>query len=110
MSVTREEWILELKRTDSPKAVGAKSAGACSYSPVIRFKQKRRTRSAAGADSVDSIGPHGVAPAQSVGVTEVEPSAGNPAGLDEGAELEVDRVHVGGPARKVGESAIRVPA
>ena len=49
-------------------------------------------------------------PAQGLGIGQIAAGSRNASCLDQCAELEVDGVHIGGPAGEVAESAVRVAA
>ncbi len=63
-----------------------------------------------GAIPIPLAGLHRMAPAKCLDIGQIAPGSRDPACLDQCAELEVDRIHLGRPAGKVAEAASTRPA
>jgi len=60
--------------------------------------------------SVNLAGLHGVAPTQEVGVGQIGSHSGDGARLNQGAELEIDGVHITGAAGEMPEAGVSIAA
>src|SRR5207249_2491812 len=58
--------------------------------------------------SINLAGLHGVAPAQRMGVGQISSGCRYVAGLNQGAELKVNRIHIGVPIGKMSKAAVRI--
>src|SRR5437899_2650885 len=72
-------------------------------------RRRRTTRGASLASwSINLAGLHGVAPAQRMGVGQISSGCRYVAGLNQGAELKVNRIHIGVPIGKMSKAAVRI--
>src|SRR5207302_6445706 len=77
---------------------------------------KRTSRSSKAHDpgaslanrSINLAGLHGVAPAQRIGVGQISSGCRYVAGLNQGAEPKVNRIHIGVPIGKMSKAAVRI--
>src|SRR5439155_6171299 len=58
--------------------------------------------------SINLAGLHGVAPAQRMGIGQISSGCRYVAGLNQGAELKVNRIHIGVPMGKMSKAAVRI--
>src|SRR2546430_17475101 len=58
--------------------------------------------------SINLAGLHGVAPAQPMGIGQISSGCRYVAGLNQGAELKVNRIHIGVPIGKMSKAAVRI--
>ena len=93
--------------TGEQEGAGVLAPGACL---AEKARQSYHLMVSKGRVPVDPPRLHGMAPSQGLGVGQITSDSRNETRLDQGAELEVDGVHVGVTAGEMAEAAVAVAA